>query len=414
MSPDAMSQLQSENPVPGAMEPLAIEVILRRIEQESSSRPGVRSPRRKPRRALSALPVVAALGVTIAVAVLALGLLKPAHHPSPSSQSAGASQGQTAIVTRRDLERAFPVLRRSQTAADHIPSAGRLAPGQQLVVGQERLVWRQGEKKMWLVPAGTQNVCLLADHGLGSNCTSRAVAVREGVMSSVQDRRGVTARLKATYPDHSVQVLATQPDGAFVLNLARPARNVTITTPAGRVLQLFGKCLPCARPGGIPAQLVISFPALHRARTSQDGLPPAIKQLIITSENNSRLQLDQSRLVYASAIGKVWIIPGAQQVCLEQAEYVNTILRLQSGDCVTPAYADAHGIINQTTSTQHGHRIGPIRVSAVLSQHLTGITIALKDGTNQRHEADRDGGLLIDIDRPVRHITAIAGNRGVR
>jgi hypothetical protein len=109
---------------------------------------------------------------------------------------------------------------------------------------------------MWLIPAGAGEICLLGTHNLGAGCTTRIVATTRGFFSALQTTAGTTeiqgilpkaATLQVNYANAASSVVRTNPLGAFVVRLGRPAISFTLTTPTGQTVAIPGRCIPCQR-----------------------------------------------------------------------------------------------------------------------------------------------------------------------
>lgn len=111
MRRDVLDELRRENPVPEAPAPAPVERLLARLDQEPlpDSRP---EALRRPgwRRVRVAVPLLASVGVTVAIAVGAFVLLRGAGKPAPVAKAPGG--------TIQHLVDILGVLRRPQTPAD--------------------------------------------------------------------------------------------------------------------------------------------------------------------------------------------------------------------------------------------------------------------------------------------------------
>ena len=195
---------------------------------------------------LRARKLVIGLSAALPVLIVAALFLLETRAPHMVGHATTAEAGK-----RTTLRQAFPVLRQPRRPSDLLPP-GWNSPRVHLDRQLGRLVFTNGARRMWLVPAKPREICLLGTGGLGAGCTTDASAEQRGLLSLITTSTGATqvqgilphgATLTAHYADHTPSGIPTNPDQAFVLRLQQPATSFTLTTPSSKTVSIPGKCM---------------------------------------------------------------------------------------------------------------------------------------------------------------------------
>jgi hypothetical protein len=141
----------------------------------------------------------------------------------------------------------------------------------------------------------------------------------------------------------------------------------------------------------IVTDLQTNFAAFRRARTAADGLSASVDQATTPAQQDTGMDLSQSRMVASNGTVTAWVAPSASGLCLILATTNAQGLPGGQVGCTTLAAAASAGMVAAS----------PGELVAVLPDGSGALTVQRADGSSQEMTPNSDGAVALTSTAPI-------------